>query len=97
MTRFWNDIEEFYDADPRRRTSGELDFGCMWVEIDRPRWPQYRVSWVDDTGEVYAVRLNHGRIELLGKVEGREQAEQALRGWAMISPMTLDWVRDRLR
>lgn len=43
-------IEEFYDADPRRRTSEEIELGRDWHDADGRR---YGVSWVVDTGEVY--------------------------------------------
>jgi hypothetical protein len=46
------DIEEFYDADERRRTSEEIQFGDEWTDADGRR---YEVLWVADTGEVYAM------------------------------------------
>lgn len=46
-------IEEFYDADPRRRASEEIEFGRDWHDADGKR---YEVSWVVDTGEVYLMR-----------------------------------------
>ncbi|MBS1838729.1 MAG: hypothetical protein JST64_13635, partial [Actinobacteria bacterium] len=47
------DIEQFYDADPRRRASDEQQFGREWSAEDGVRWEIY---WVADTGEVYAMR-----------------------------------------
>jgi hypothetical protein len=46
------DIEEFYDADPRRRASEEILFGDEWTDAAGGR---YEVLWVADTGEVYAM------------------------------------------
>ena len=46
------DIEEFYDADPRRRASEEVPFGHEWTDADGGR---YEVMWIADTGEVYAM------------------------------------------
>lgn len=46
------DIEEFYDADPRRRASEEIAFGHEWTDTENRR---YEVMWVADTGEVYAM------------------------------------------
>ena len=46
------DIEQFYDADPRRRESEEVAFGHEWTDADGGR---YEVMWVEDTGEVYAM------------------------------------------
>ena len=47
------DIEEFYDADERRRRSEEVELGTDWHDADGLR---YEVSWVADTGELYVMR-----------------------------------------
>jgi hypothetical protein len=47
------DIEEFYDEDERRRSSGELEFGTDWRDKFGVR---YEVNWVEDTGELYVMR-----------------------------------------
>lgn len=47
------DIEQFYDADPRRRASDEEQFGREWTDDDGIRW---EINWVAETGEVYAMR-----------------------------------------
>jgi hypothetical protein len=47
------DIEEFYDADPRRRPSAEIELGTEWHDAHGTR---YEVSWVEDTGELYVMR-----------------------------------------
>ena len=47
------DIEEFYDADPRRRESPEIELGRDWRDRDGVR---YEVSWVQETGELYVMR-----------------------------------------
>ena len=46
------DIEEFYDADPRRRESEEIEFGREWSDANGMRT---EMSWVADTGELYAM------------------------------------------
>lgn len=46
-------IENFYTEDPLRRLSPEYDFGVWWKDNAEGTW---RVSWVADTGEVYALR-----------------------------------------
>ncbi|MFI5052887.1 MAG: hypothetical protein ACHQDE_00880 [Acidimicrobiia bacterium] len=46
------DIEEFYDADPRRRSSEETEFGREWSDAAGGRT---ELSWVADTGELYAM------------------------------------------
>ena|SRR6516164_5926924 len=46
------DIEEFYDADPRRRQSAEVEFGRDWSD---DRGGRSEISWVADTGELYVM------------------------------------------
>ena len=47
------DIEEFYDADPRRRASEEVQFGMDWHDAHGRR---YELNWVADTGELYVMQ-----------------------------------------
>lgn len=70
----------------------------MWTDAGL-NFPHYRVSWVEATGEFYAVRLAAGRggpVELLGFAEDREAAEAVLEGWDELDAMRLAWVRSRL-
>jgi hypothetical protein len=46
-------IEEFYEADERRRRSEEIEFGTEWHDAAGVR---YEVSWIADTGELYVMR-----------------------------------------
>ncbi|MFN8035623.1 MAG: hypothetical protein U0V73_06800 [Acidimicrobiia bacterium] len=55
------DIEEFYDADPRRRASEELEFGRDWHDEAGAR---FELSWVVDTGELYLMREPVEPLEL---------------------------------
>ncbi len=47
------DIEEFYDADERRRRSPELELGRDWHDQYGVR---YELNWVEETGELYVMR-----------------------------------------
>ncbi len=47
------DIDEFYDADPRRRSSAELELGTEWMDVDGVR---HELNYVEDTGELYVLR-----------------------------------------
>jgi hypothetical protein len=91
------DLEQFYDADPRRRTSEELEFGNDW----RDNGARTQVSWVETTGEIYAMRDPLGAlvadvigdtraspvtdedltVEVLGVVEGRDKVAAVMSGW----------------
>ena len=46
------DIKQFYSADERRRQSAEIEFGNNWFDAKGSR---YELSWVEDTGELYAM------------------------------------------
>jgi hypothetical protein len=52
-------IEEFYEADERRRRSEEIELGTEWHDRDGVR---HEVSWVADTGELYLMREPAARI-----------------------------------
>jgi hypothetical protein len=49
-------VRDAFESVERRRFSPEWDFGVHWQFSDRgPEWPRYRVSWILETGELYAV------------------------------------------
>jgi hypothetical protein len=52
------DIAEFYDGDPRRRESSEVQFGDGW-STEQDQHSTYRVEWLNETGELYVVREPH--------------------------------------
>jgi hypothetical protein len=52
-------IEEFYEADERRRRSEEIELGTEWHDGDGVR---HEVSWVADTGELYVMREPAARM-----------------------------------
>ena len=73
----YRSIEEFHDADPRRRHSDEADYGSHWRLY--PFHGLWRVSYVRDTGEVYAVRQSGrpaGPVLILGTVPADEVADE---------------------
>ena len=55
------DIEQFYDADPRRRESEEIEFGREWSDANGMRT---ELSWVEDTGELYAMAEPTESVEM---------------------------------
>jgi hypothetical protein len=91
------DLEEFYEADERRRRSAELEFGRDWSDENG----RCGVSWIEDTGELYLMRepnvgawgtafgdMHVGHVsehalgvEVLGTVSGRPAIEGAMSGW----------------
>jgi hypothetical protein len=91
------DLEQFYDADPRRRQSEELEFGNDW----RENGARTQVAWVEATGEIYAMRDPLGAlvadvigdtraspvtdedltVEVLGTIDGRDKIAAVMSGW----------------
>jgi hypothetical protein len=45
-------IEEFYDQDPKRRASEEIEYGTDWSDAKSGR---AELSWIADTGELYVM------------------------------------------
>lgn len=88
--------EKFYSVEARK-LSGEVDYGVWWR--NGRTYPTYRVSFVVDTGELYATDQHEQIIILLGKIEGGEQAaEKQLKGWAEECGKinSLEWIKERV-
>jgi hypothetical protein len=60
-----------------RAVSGELGFGTWW-RTDGAHW---RLSWIEDTGELFAVELEaRDRFVFLGKF-AKKDINTLMRGW----------------
>jgi hypothetical protein len=66
------DIEEFYDGDPRRRPSAEIELGRAWQDKDGL---QYELNFIEDTGELYAMSQppSHERTDPFGGIHEAPQ------------------------
>lgn len=100
----YNNIEAFYKENEERRRSGEADYGVWWTAPGL-NWPTWRVSYIQKTGEVYAIELkDNGMVGLLGIVppdDGEiyyQSLDRILEGWAdaICHPGSLTWVRNKL-
>jgi len=69
--------------DPKRERSPEVDFGTQWRNPADPGFT-WRVSWIQATGELYAVKLwpKDQEVLVLGRFPTREEVEAFMRGWA---------------
>ena len=108
----YESLESFYQQNTERRYSGEAEYGCHWTLLNEndsvmtaPRW---RVSYVRNTGEVYAVVLSRQEAPLyvLAVVPPDDvdyndfrrpyygTLEKILDGWAerCAKPNSLPWV-----
>lgn len=101
----WPSVDAFYAESDARRYSGEMDFGVWWLAGNLSR-TTHRISAVEDTGEIYVVRLARGlRDEPPGEVflAGRfrvgdyEDAERVLAGWDDVCGQqeSLAWALER--
>ncbi len=98
----YGSLADFYKADARRVRSRERDVGLWWRED--AHGPLHRAAWVNDTGELYLVRLGPpevggGQVELLATVDERERLECVLDGWREHcgEPRSLTWLRTRAK
>ena len=98
-------LDAFYGAvAPRlRQFSPELDYGVHWTDPPFPdeipgALPRWRVSWVERTGELYAVcdradATGHRPVRVYGVVHGRAEIEGFLEGWSdHCGPGGLAWL-----
>lgn len=90
----------FYRAEPARLASRERDVGLWWRS--GKEGPIHRAAWIEDTGELYVVRLGPaaeggGTVEVIGLVPDAQRLERALTGWRERCglPGSLQWLRMR--
>jgi len=96
----YGSLADFYNDDPGRLASRELDVGLWWRE--EPDGPLHRAAWVRDTGELYLVRLGPpaeggGTVEVLATLADSDQLERLMVGWRERcgEPRSLSWLRSR--
>jgi len=78
----WQHGYQQWIAYPSRHHSVELDFGANWrMALDFAQW---RISWIEDTGELYALALEGPRPDryfVIGSFTTEAEVEVALAGW----------------
>jgi hypothetical protein len=84
------DIEEFYEADERRRRSEEVEIGTEWNDA---RGARYEVSWVADTGEIYVMREPGGTTGLDFFGDGVSVTVHT----DAVTVLVVGWIADRAR
>jgi len=98
--RSYPSLVAFYNARPDRLASREQDVGLWWR--DGADGPLHRAAWVEQTGELYLVRLcapeqGGGAVEVLARIDDAERLERTLAGWRERcgEPDSLRWLRSR--
>jgi len=78
---------------PARLRSREVDYGVHWT-LGAQEHPQWRVSWIEATGELYARELGGAeRFAVLGKFRTRHDVDVCMAGWAeSLAPKSLGWI-----
>lgn len=98
----WPDEPAFQLADPRRRTSSELDLGATW------RWAgsndAWRLAWVRETGELYLCRADAydggcSDVAVLAVLAHEADIDALVEGWRerRTDPDGLSWLLGRTR
>ena len=95
-------LQEFYALDPQRAGSREVKYGTFWRKYSPV--PTYRLSWVERTGEVYAVQLcepdeREDPVVVLGVLWDESQVDACLAGWSRHcgGQRSLLWAEGRVR
>ena len=87
-------IEAFYSENEARRRSPEADYGVWWHDgVGSEFW---RVSYIQVTGEVYAVNHQRDQVEVLGVVppDQEDPLVPGRRVWGRTYYQTLDRILD---
>ena len=80
MIKIYNNIELFYQENPERKKSKEVDFGVSWKSIQNK--DPHRISWVEQTGEFYVVNLRTREVQVANlKAKTRKEAEEIMNNW----------------
>ena len=96
----WPDEPTFHAADPRRRTSAELDLGATWRRAgSNDAW---RLAWLGDTGELVLCRADDydgtcTDVSVLVHLDRERDVDALLEGWQerRTDPDGLAWVLRR--
>lgn len=77
------DQHAFFDADPARRRSDEVELGATWRAGTSETWT---LSWLRDTGELYLVRNDSlvgagSAVVVIAVVAAEAELDALLDGW----------------
>ena len=103
----FDNLEQYYAADDRRRWSPECDYGCDWSRNTGPIDIKYRVSYVKETKEIYIIPTGCPDQELqviarISQTPGSSvyfgRLDKILKGWEdqIHKPNSLKWLTEKL-
>jgi hypothetical protein len=101
VTVSYSDELVFHSADPRRRTSDEVDLGATWRSAGSD--DAWRLAWLRDTGELYLCQAGgwpgpSSHVRVLAVVSDEAALDALLDGWRehRTDEDGLAWLRGRL-
>ena len=74
----WIEVRQEKARQEGKRYLAEVDFGVNWLLHDEP-WDTWRVSWIKDTGELYAFGVDNSFIVHPRRFETEEEVAEHLR------------------
>lgn len=81
--KHYKSIDNLYEENPVRRTSGEYDFGVWWRCRAVDPIATFRITWIANTGEVYLWKSITEEIYLLDqKFPTEADIEKHMLHWA---------------
>ncbi len=101
MTVSYADEHVFHRADPRRRTSDEVDLGATWRAAGSDA--AWRLAWLRETGELYLCEAGgypgpSQHVRVLTVVPSEGALDELIEGWRehRTDEDGLAWLRTRL-
>jgi hypothetical protein len=84
MTLAYDDETVFQAADPRRRTSDEVDLGATWRSAGSE--DAWRLAWLRETGELYVCAAGgypgpSRDVRVLAVIADENELDEVLVGW----------------
>jgi hypothetical protein len=101
MTVSYADESVFHSADPRRRTSDEVDLGATWRDPGSD--DLWRLAWLRETGELYLCQAGgypgpSAHVRVLAVIPTETELDALLDGWRdqRTQDDSLAWLRSRV-
>ena len=101
MTVAYADETAFQTADPRRRTSDEVDLGATWRTAGSD--DAWRLAWLRDTGELYLCQAGgypgpSQHVRVLAVIASEAELDTVVEGWRdhRTDEDGLAWLRGRV-
>jgi hypothetical protein len=101
MTVAYADENAFQTADPRRRTSDEVDLGATWRTAGSD--DAWRLAWLRDTCELYLCQAGgypgpSQHVRVLAVIPSEAELDAVLDGWRdhRTDEDGLAWLRSRV-